>query len=115
MIHNVATDHLTERRRNVVGMVEWRDVNSMSTIIRLNILHADIHVYSDLPDRGESGQLMIIPERVDWESVRPALAEQLRYNLRSPQYYVLQAVRLFIIAYSKRHTGILDFRLKQFH
>ena len=67
-----------EWRWKVGGAAELRDVERLSTSIRLNILHADIHIYSDLPDRRESGQLMIISERVDWESVLPALAEQLR-------------------------------------
>ena len=56
---------LMKRCRNVVGAAEWRDVDRLSTSIRLNILHADIHIYSDLSDQGESGQLMIIPEQVD--------------------------------------------------
>ena len=51
----------------VGGTVKWwkrvptlvtqcRDVVRLSASIRLNILHADIHIYSDLPDWGESGQ-----------------------------------------------------------
>jgi len=55
-----------ERRRNGVGTAsEWQSEEMLSTSIRLNILHADIHIYSDLPDLGDSVQLMIIPERVD--------------------------------------------------
>ena len=59
-----------ERRRNVGGTAKWRDVDGLSqrhfsewrdldrlsASNRLNILHADISIYSDLPDWVESGQ-----------------------------------------------------------
>ena len=54
---------------------EWRELDRLSASSRLNILYADISMYS---------QLRIRPEWVNWGSVRSALAEQLRYNLRSP-------------------------------
>ena len=38
--------------------------------------------WDQLTSRVRSAEIK--PERVDWESVRSALAEQLRYNLRSP-------------------------------
>ena len=41
------------------------DLDRLSASNILNILHADIDTYSDLPDQGVSGQLVIIPERVD--------------------------------------------------
>ena len=75
--------------RDVDGMSqrhfsEWRDLDRLSASNRLNILHADISIYSELPDWGVAGQLRIRLEWVDWENVQSALAEQLRYNLRSP-------------------------------
>ena len=82
---------MSERRRNwrerPGGNTQWIDVDWLSTSIRLNILQVDIYIYSDLPDQGVSGQLVVIPERVNWESVRSVYAEQLRYNLRSPHLF----------------------------
>ena len=74
---------------------EWRDLDRLSASNRLNILSLGSSIYTELPDRKETGlaeinwpvvrSAEIKPERVDWESVRSALAEQLRYNLRLPQ------------------------------
>ena len=66
---------------------EWRDLDRLSASNRLNILSVGSSIYTELPDRKETGLAEIKPERVDWESVRSALAEQLRYNLRSPHNY----------------------------
>ena len=67
---------------------EWRGLDRLSASNRLNILSLGSSIYTELPDRKETGLAEIKPERVDWESVRSALAEQLRYNLRSPHYHL---------------------------
>ena len=61
-LQKVRLDHVgvtnVASRWNGVGTLSERrseDVDRLSTSIRLNILHADIHIYSDLPDQGVSG------------------------------------------------------------
>ena len=85
-------------------VTQWRDVDWLSTSIRLNILQAWHHIYSELPDQGVSGQLMIIPERVDWESVQTALcwateitSPQVRHTFWCVSQWKLEQLSLLVV------------------
>ena len=34
----------------ISGTAEWRDVDSLSASIRMNMFHVDIHIYTELSD-----------------------------------------------------------------